>query len=133
MHRMLLTVCVILSLSDVALAACKDVATPGLPRSKRHGIAYRLAFNNGHQAIPHDGRGRQISQSLLDTICFDGISDLSFLTESSMTQFHADQQGRDQQESVSAKASRQERRNAIKTKLRFSETDLANLKEALED
>ena len=75
----------VLGPASLVQAACIEIEAPDLSRYRRQMIAVKLLFNaTGLTVSPHDGQGRQVGQSLLNTICFDGVSDLGFLTEASM-------------------------------------------------
>ena len=99
----LVVVLALVSFPQLVGAACVDVAAPGVPRYMRTAVAYSLAFEAGHNVVPTDGQGKQPGQSALDTICFEGVTDLSFLTNQTMlNRYTQDEQARQAAATVEA-------------------------------
>ena len=77
-------VALILSVPQLAFAACVDVPAPGVPRSHRQAIAYALAADAGHDESPTDGQGLQVGQSQLNAICFTTFDPTGLITDQAM-------------------------------------------------
>ena len=84
-----------MGMPGLVFADCLEFAAPGVPRYLRQAVAYHLAYEAGHNVVPHAPDGLQVGQSMLDGICYDGVTPAqiqTFLSDQTMLDRHTQEE-----------------------------------------